>query len=94
MADRNLTAPERNVRKDLEQLNAELQIAQSGIVVVIASLRAQNADLDPDIVNVLEHHVSSRLFTQAERLEGLIGSLPPHAAGLTDPESVEHSGVP
>lgn len=89
MADREYTVLNGNIRKDIEQVNAELQVAQSGIVVVISSLKAQRADLDPDIINVLEHHVSRLMFQQMERLEELAGSLPDNAIDLTGAAPVE-----
>lgn len=76
------TVSEINLLKDLEQLSLELQIAQSGLTVVIAQLNAQRADLDPDLACVLEHHVSSRLFKQIDLVDDLVESLRPRPSNL------------
>lgn len=95
MADRKYTIVlDSDVRKDIEQVNAELHIVQSGIAVVMSSLRAQNADLDPDVVSVLEHYISSRLYQQTDRLEALLGPSQRPATESAERTSEDYSRVP
>lgn len=68
--------PSRPVRAELLEVIATLRQLQSTLTVAVSALRQQNADIDADIANLLQHSVSASLQEQVERLEALRARLP------------------
>src|SRR5690606_16792121 len=72
MVGREFNALERKIRKTLEQLQQQLLIAEAGVAVATQLLKAQNAEQDRDIANILEHCVAQRSGGQPEGTEALL----------------------
>jgi len=62
------------VRAHLAQLVDRLELARATVVSSAAALRHQNCELDADVANVLQRHVSETLGTEIERLEQLLAA--------------------
>lgn len=72
------TASERTLRGNLEEVKRQqLQVVQSGLLVISATLRAQQSELDEDIARVIDHCLGSRLDGQVGRIGDLIETLQP-----------------
>ncbi len=65
----------REVLKNIELLQDQLQLAQAGVSVAARALKAQDAEQDWDIACVLEHCAGRCLVEQMARLDELIYSL-------------------
>lgn len=75
MVRKDYTASERTLREDLESVTQQLQVVQSGLMVISATLRAQKAELDVDIACVLDDCLGSRLDGQIDRMKELAQAL-------------------
>jgi hypothetical protein len=64
------------VRAELQEVIARLKGLQSTIAVAVGALRHQNADIDADIANLLQHSVGDTLAAQVQKLEALLSRLP------------------
>jgi len=83
------TALAREVRTNLESLKHNLRIAYAGIVVAAEALKCQAADHDPEVAEVLNYCVGSRVYQQIERVEAFLESLNPGTSGDRGEAGVE-----
>jgi len=58
-------------RDQLLDVIGNLQLAMAAVIVCVAALRRQNADLDADIALVLKRDTGDRLHTEIEKLQAL-----------------------
>ncbi len=72
--------PSRPVQAELLEIVARLRQLQPTLAVAISALRQQNADVDADVADLLQHSVSDTLREQLEKLEALQARLPGSAA--------------
>lgn len=75
MSEHGTTALEHTLRSDLRQLHRQLRLIQSSLLVATRALKAQDAENDRDIAQVLEFDVGGRLDAQIEGASRLINSL-------------------
>lgn len=63
------------LRDQLKEVVLHLGLIRSAIVVSVATLKRQNAELDEDVANALRHRAGNKIQDQIERLEEMISAL-------------------
>lgn len=69
----------------LKDVVLQLGLVRSAIVVSVATLKRQNAELDEDVAQVLQRSAGDKIEDQIERLEELISTLPGNASRPATP---------